>query len=270
MEGEWSVVRSAAIAEAPSQGFEGFEGENLPIWQEVFFGLEWLKLRLSSVRAGIGVPHGNNRPVILIPGFLGVDAYLTEMYDWLKQIGYKPFMSDIGRNAECPDILSDKLSETVARVRIQTNQRVTLIGHSLGGTLARSVATRRPHQVAQVITLGSPIQSIRAHPLVLLLARLVKFRIDLGVYRVPSCYTRACKCDFAKSLTEGSLPKAVNTAAVYTKTDGVVHWKSCVNADDSLNREVKGTHCGLVFNPGVFEIIAHELYRCQQSKRAIA
>ena len=247
-----------------------FESESLPLWREALMGLDWLALHRSLVYLGIGVPRGKGTPVILVPGFLGDDSYLLELYLWLQRIGYQPFMSGIGRNAECPDVLSDKLQKTVDRVQLQTSQRLTLIGHSLGGTLARSVALRRPLQVAQVITLGSPIGSIRAHPLVLTAARIVKFRIDFIRGGHFSCYTRECACDFAQSLSEASLSKTVDTLAIYTKTDGVVDWRSCVHEDESLNKEVSGTHCGLAFNPTVFETIAHELYRCRQEKRAIA
>ena len=48
----------------------------------------------------------------------------------------------------------------------KTQQPVTIISHSLGGVLARFLAASVPHQVRQVIALGSPIDgSMRIHPL---------------------------------------------------------------------------------------------------------
>ncbi|MDP2720655.1 MAG: alpha/beta fold hydrolase [bacterium] len=239
-----------------------FESEALPLWREALSVFDWTALHLSPVFYGLGVPKGNAKPVILIPGFLGNDTYLIELFLWLQRIGYQPSMSRMGRNAECPDLLTEKLLETVYAVVAQTGRKVALIGHSLGGTLARSVAARKPDLVDQVITLGSPIRSIRAHPLVLAIARIVKFRIDMGRYRQPSCFTRGCGCTFVQSLTEVSLPKTIDVVAVYTKTDGVVRWQSCVQEDSDRNMEVPGTHCGLAFNPATYKIIASELYRC--------
>jgi pimeloyl-ACP methyl ester carboxylesterase len=38
---------------------------------------------------------------------------------------------------------------------------VTIIGHSMGGVMARSIALRRPHTTRHVITLGSPLSMTR-------------------------------------------------------------------------------------------------------------
>lgn len=55
-------------------------------------------------------PHGDGAPVVLVPGFMGNDYYLYEMYFWLKRIGYHPYMSNIGVNADCLNLLIGKLS----------------------------------------------------------------------------------------------------------------------------------------------------------------
>src|SRR5687768_14555146 len=108
-----------------------------PILREVFWGVDWLSLRASRVYYGFGAPRGDGSAVVLIPGFLGTDYYLTELYLWLRRIGYKPYMSKIGWNADCLDKLGRRLIETVARAEAQTGKPVHLIGHSLGGILAR-------------------------------------------------------------------------------------------------------------------------------------
>jgi pimeloyl-ACP methyl ester carboxylesterase len=40
---------------------------------------------------------------------------------------------------------------------------VTVVGHSLGGLLARGLAVRRPDLVAGIVTLGSPVLALGAH-----------------------------------------------------------------------------------------------------------
>ncbi len=232
-----------------------FRPAEVPLWREVLFGIDWLALRVSPVYYGFGVPRGDGAPVIVIPGFLGSDTYLMEMYYWLRRIGYRPYYSRIGRNAECPEELTERLFETMDRASHETGYKLHLIGHSLGGLIARSAAIRRPDQVAQIISLAAPFRDVRAHPMVLAAAGFVRRRI-IGRRDRPStikgeCYTGSCSCDFARSLVT-DLPASVDRAAIYTETDGVIDWQVCVEEDSRLNTKVSGTHVGLAFNPQVY------------------
>ncbi len=77
----------------------------LAIWKEALFGAELLLLLTSPVYYGLGVPRGDGSAVILLPGFLGSDHYLGQMDSWLTRIGYRPYLSGIRINAECPNLL---------------------------------------------------------------------------------------------------------------------------------------------------------------------
>ena len=86
----------------------------LPIWQEMLVGIEMVYLRLSPVYWGFGIPPGDGSAVVVIPGFLLTDLYLTEFRSWINRIGYKAYFSGIGMNAECPNLLIQyKLTETI-------------------------------------------------------------------------------------------------------------------------------------------------------------
>lgn len=232
-----------------------FEAMALPLWREALVGMDWLSLRASPVFRGIGVPHGDGSVVVLIPGFLGSDQYLGDMFTWLRRIGYQASMSGIGRNAHCPDQLTTRLMETVNNAYRDSGRRVHLIGHSLGGTFARSVAVRRPHQVASVTMMASPIRAVRAHPMVLGAAAIVRRRIQFDGEVESDCYSGFCSCDFVEALKR-PVPASVTQAAIYTKTDGVVDWNCCINDDAETDFEVRGTHAGLVFNPEVYRRVA--------------
>ena len=56
-----------------------------PLWREAFVGLDWLALHTSPVFYGLGVPRGDGSAVVAIPGFMGTDLYLQEMYWWLRR-----------------------------------------------------------------------------------------------------------------------------------------------------------------------------------------
>jgi hypothetical protein len=54
-------------------------------------------------------------------------------------------------------------------------------------------------------------------------------------------------------------PRPVAQFAVYSKTDGVADWSSCIEEDSRHNTEVKCTHIGMVFHPDVYRVIARRL-----------
>lgn len=239
----------------------------LPLWREALVGMDWLALRASAVFRGMGVPHGDGSAVVLVPGFLGSDQYLGDMFSWLRRIGYQPYMSGIGRNADCPDVLTGRLLHTVNSAFMETRRGVHIIGHSLGGTLARSVAVRQPHLVSSVITMASPFRAVRAHPMVLGAALVVRQRIRLGGDVGPECYSGLCSCAFLDSLRR-PVPGGIVEAAIYTKGDGVIDWHCCINDDPETDIEVQGTHVGLVFNPQVFRHVARVLAEATENTLA--
>ncbi|MFL6215781.1 MAG: esterase/lipase family protein [Blastocatellia bacterium] len=231
-----------------------------PLWRESFVGLDWLALHASPVFYGWGVPRGDGSAVIAVPGFMGTDLYLQELHCWLRRIGYRPYVSNIGRNADCLDLLADRLLQTIQKAYDETHGVVHLIGHSLGGVLALSAAALRPDIVASVITLGSPFRGIRSHPIVLEMSKVVRQRIRTTRRdeTKPACFTGYCDCDAVNAL-QIPCPHRIPHTAIYTKTDGVVDWRVCVNNDPATDVEVQSTHIGLAFSPWVYEVIANRL-----------
>lgn len=247
--------------ERPGEVLQEFEAASRPLWREALVPLDYLALRASAVFRGIGIVHGDGSAVVVIPGFLGSDGYLGTLYGWLERVGYAPYMSGIGRNIDCQHILADRLLATVKRAQEETGGKVHLIGHSLGGVLARSVATTEPERVASVVTLASPFRGVRAHPIILRAATVVRSRIHGREDRPPlheECYSGFCQCSAVDALRQ-EFPASVPQMAIYTKTDGVVDWRYCMNQPADNDIRVDGTHTGLVFNPVVYRHIASHL-----------
>jgi hypothetical protein len=242
----------------------------LPIWQELLVGVEMAYLRVSPVYWGLGVPKGDGAGVVVVPAFLGTDLYLAEFRAWLRRIGYQSYNSQIGWNADCPNLLiKHRLTATVTGAYKERKQKVHLIGHSLGGVLARAIAAQMPDKVASVITMGAPFRGVAVHPSVLRAAELVRGQIleRHGKGVLPDCYTGACTCRFLESLNT-KLPKTVRQTAIYTKSDGIVDWKVCRTGNGFFDFEVSGTHLGMAFNPVVLHIIAHRLAGKSLPRRA--
>ena len=234
----------------------------LSLWPELFWGLEWLALRRSQLYLGRGVVRGGGEPVILVPGFLATDASLGEMRGWLGRIGYSAFSSGIRRNSDCPDVALEDVLRAAENVRRESGQQVRLIGHSLGGTLARAAAVLRPDLVAQVITLGSPLREVSAHPLVLAVARLMG-RVTPSPSARPRqheghIHDSTCVCQLTDALAR-PFPEAVLRTSVFSRRDGVVDWQSSVDEDPTVNAQVRASHLGLTVNAEVYRIVAREL-----------
>ena len=111
----------------------------------------------EPVFRGRGVPPGDGRPVLLIPGFLSGDWLLRVLYDWLKRIGYRPYASGILFNVHHSERMLAGLRHRLIEVESEAGAWVSIVGHSRGGLLGKVLSERRPQSVEQVIALGSPL-----------------------------------------------------------------------------------------------------------------
>lgn len=261
-------VNAAPRASTPAIRTKDYEEANVPILGEVLFAAELLLLHATPLYYGLGVSHGDGSAVVLIPAFLCPDVYLTPLHGWLARIGYKPFLSGIGFNTECPNLLIRwQLNETIKKALAKSGQKVHLIGHSLGGIIARAIAAQRPTDIASVITLGAPFRGTVAHRSILRAADMVRHRIlkKHGAAVLPGCYTGHCTCDFLESLST-AMPDSVLETAIYTEADGVVDWRYCRTDHPESDFSVSGTHIGLAFNPAAYSIIAARLALAHSKK----
>jgi pimeloyl-ACP methyl ester carboxylesterase len=234
---------------------------HLPLWRECFAAVEAALLHLAPVYYGLGCPLGDSSGVVIIPGFLGTDTFLVEIYAWLYRMDYKPYFSGIGINADCPNrLIRSSLNATIDRAVQETGGKVHLIGHSLGGLIAIAAAAQRPEDIASVTTLAAPMRGKVCHPNILRLAEYVRGSIvaRYGDEVLPACYTGHCGCDFVDCLTR-DMPDSVQRTAIYTRTDAVVDWRFCITGDPEVDVEVPGTHIGLIVNPSAYSAIAARL-----------
>ena len=251
----------------PIPGFcEDLIEADIPIWREALFAAELVLLHSSPVYWGFRVPQGDDSAVVLIPGFLKDDGYLSHLHAWLTRIGYRPYFSGIGQNSECPNLLIESaVRQNVERAHRDSGRKVHIVGHSLGGLIARAVAAQHPELISSVVTLASPIRGTVAHRLILSAAETVRKRIleQNGSRVLPTCYTGRCTCEFLQAVRQ-EIPESVMETAIYTRTDGIVDWRYCRSENPDVDFEVPGTHLGLVFNSAAYAIIASRLKAAQR------
>jgi pimeloyl-ACP methyl ester carboxylesterase len=227
-------------------------------WSELLVPLQWLRLRASPEYGG-AVPHGNGAPVLLVHGFLTRGRYLAPLRDWLQRIGYRAEVADIGLNADCTDILTDRLVTIVERTRDTTGAPAHLIGHSFGGVLVRATAARARNAVASVTTLAAPIRGLAANPGLRLAAAAVRATVHArrGNRVNERCLTFACECVSVRAL-HTHLPADLPQLAIVARRDGVADWRYGVGVG-TPTVEVTASHMGVVVNPAAYRAIATHL-----------
>jgi pimeloyl-ACP methyl ester carboxylesterase len=212
-------------------------------------------LLCSPVYHGRQVQYGNGQPVLLIPGFFTGDWMMTLMAGWLNRLGYQAYFSGINWNVDCPNLTSELLGWRLEQIAQETQSPITVIGHSLGGMLARSLSVNFSEQISHAIAIGSPIDgTLRVSPFVPFTFRVLQnVRLRRKVTS-PSCGSQKCSCQFAQTVS-ATLPEGRKFTSIFTKQDEVVDWRACIDPQGA-NLEVSGRHVSLVVNPAVYRLLA--------------
>ena len=195
-------------------------------------------------------------PVVLVPGFFLGDLTLAPLAGALRADGRRAYASRIRMNVGCTLDALDQLEMRVEQVAARREQKVQVVGHSLGGLLARSVAARRPDLVEGIVTLGSPMQAPGAlHPLLTLgvegLTRLSRAGVP-GLME-SDCVAGEC-ARTAYEICRTPLVDGLHFTAITSPKDGVVDHRACVDPQARVV-EVRASHLGMVIDPQVVDVV---------------
>jgi len=157
------------------------------------------------------------------------------------------------------------ISNNVYYITQATGCPIVVVGHSLGGMLARFLGVNFPKQICHVVAIGSPIDnSMQVHPLVLLAFHLLQvLRRTVGDLSPECTSSRPCTCKFAQAVSS-PLPQGVGFTAIFSKEDGVVDWRACLDPHANCV-EVDGSHCGMAVNPAVYEELEPLLLKTEEA-----
>ena len=222
--------------------------------------LEAARLLIDPIAYGRGVPRGDGRAVVVVPGFLASDDSLMLLRRWLRLIGYRPHTAGFMLNVDCADRATDRVERLAEAAGATTGRRVAIVGHSRGGHLARAVAARRPELVSHAISMGADLQGLFgiSSP-----TRAAVGIVRRGLHltrrsRDPDCFRSRCSCRFIRDYTAEFPVDRVRLTSIYTKSDGVVRWERAI-VEEADCVEVAGSHIGLIASRKTYRVIADAL-----------
>lgn len=189
--------------------------------------------------------RGDGHPILIYPGLTLNGSSTADLRVRLQQLGYAVYDWRQGYNYG-PGIDFDQwlllLSEQLVEIQAYHQCPVSLIGCSLGGTYARELAKLHPYLVRQVITLATPFVKPDVIAAEKIFGKLTgsQFFIDESLLR---------------RLSEDP---PVPSSSLYSQTDGIINWQSCLGkeAPGYRNIEVKGvSHLGMSHHPEVLKVV---------------
>ncbi|MEM7411439.1 MAG: alpha/beta hydrolase [Myxococcota bacterium] len=191
-------------------------------------------------------PRGGGQPVLLLPGYLTGDGSTRVLRRFLAAQGFRAHPWLQGRNSGPRRSVIERVSRRLAALHERYGEPVSLVGWSLGGVYAREIAKGFPDLVRQVVSLGSPFADITRT------SSLTRW-VQRG-----DAEEQVERERWAERLKQ---PPPVPSTAIFSKSDGIVHWRACreLDAPSTENIEVSGSHCGLGFNPLVLYLVAERL-----------
>ena len=232
-----------------------------PIYREGRFPLEAASLVRDPVFRGEGVPRGEGRPVLLVPGFMAGDGSLAVMTHWLRDLGYRTKSAGIRLNVNCSEVACKGIEERLECLTERYGQRVAIVGQSRGGLLARALAVTRPDLVSGIVTLGSPLRSMFAiHPLVAAqvgVVSLIGMAGRAGFFRF-ACLNGDC-CERFRDTMHAPFPDDVRFVSIYSRSDGIVNWRACLDPDADEHVEVQASHCGMSMHAATYRAVGQAL-----------
>lgn len=199
-----------------------------------------MRLRAAIAPAVRAAQAERRSAIIVIPGFLASDRTTSRLRRSLRAAGHTVHGWGLGRNL---GIAADTLDRLAAQIdAIDPGDRLTLVGWSLGGLIAREFAKCDPERVAKVVTLGSPFSG--------------------GPYANHGwrAYERIAghSVDAPPIVTRLSQKPPVPTIAIWSPLDGIVATRSARGRreESDIRLRVDCTHMGLVADPRAIHAVA--------------
>jgi pimeloyl-ACP methyl ester carboxylesterase len=192
-----------------------------------------------------GAPRGDGHQVLVLPGLGASDRSTIPLRRFLRRLGYRVHDWTLGTNIPSAAMFG-RLRARLEHLREQDPEPMSLVGWSLGGAYARRIARGSPKTVRTVITLGTPFRSLPGY--------------ESNAAPVMRAAARS-EGDVTRRWSGGERPLPVPSTSVFSRSDGVVPWRACLNSEEGPHEtiEVLASHCGLGHHPAALFVVADRL-----------
>ena len=190
-------------------------------------------------------PRGDGHPVLVLPGLGAGDHSTYPIRRYLDRLGYAAYKWDQGLNFGPRDHVIKGLVEKVRQMQTEHEQKISIVGWSLGGAMANALALRMPDRVRSVVTLGSPLTG---HP---------KGTNAWRIFELVSGFRH----DDPRLMELVAGQPSVPTTSIMSKTDGIVNWRMSLAPEHHMaeNIEISATHLGMGANAAALWAMADRL-----------
>lgn len=205
------------------------------LWREVWSVLSYFPPEPKPMVEGCG------HVVLVIPAFLTTDFVTAPLRHFLERSGYRAFGWGLGVNWGPTQRLLAGLRARLTELTRLEKGKVSVVGVSLGGLLARDLAHDRAAEIRQVVTVAAACRLPTASTIAPL------FRLTAPFYAATIDVVRLSK------------PLPVPTMMIYTSDDGVIAWQSCHDKPAgtvAVTCDVRGAHLTICRNPATLLVVA--------------
>ncbi len=208
---------------------------------------ETLSLALTVVTHPLGwLPErapaaGNRQPVLLLHGLFHNRSCWWLWKQRLRQAGIGPVYTLNLNTWRDLEVLTEEVAKKIDAIRLELGvERIDLIGHSMGGLIARNYVQIRggAQKVRHCLSLGSPHHGSRLAPFAL---------TPLGRLLMP-------RSDFLQRLAAAERPGGVYFSTIFSRHDNLIIPFQSAQLDDATQVELGGIgHSALLYAPSAFQ-----------------
>ena len=190
-------------------------------------------------------PRGDGRLTVDIPGWMAPAESTAPIRAFLRRLGHDARGWGLGVNGSDVEATGALFLDRLEHLVDRTERPANLVGWSLGGVIARESARRRPDLVNRVVTFGTPAIGGPTHT------------AGASTYGAQEC----ARIEALQDELNRTDPITVPITAIFTRNDGVVDWRACIDRWSATvhHVEVRSTHTGLGIDPDVWRAAAAAL-----------
>ena len=190
-------------------------------------------------------PRGDGRLTLDLPGWRAPEHSTAPIRTFLGRLGHNARSWGMGVNGGDVEATGEAFLDHLEHRVEQSGRSANLVGWSLGGVVARECARRRPDLVHRVVTFGSPAIGGPTHT------------VGSSTYGPQEC----ARIHALQDELDRTDPIRVPITAIYSRNDGVVNWRACIDrySQQVDHVEVRSSHVGLGIDPDVWRAAAMAL-----------